>query len=88
MMDANLIDGLERLGASRGMIEASIARRSLSPELRFTLEDPEKRIFSAERGCYRGSIDGWIRTHHAGSIADLVESLVPHLGRESFYELM
>jgi hypothetical protein len=60
------------------------------PLLRFTLTDNNKRIFSPERWCFRGSIDDWISLfeHDDGSLRELCEELLPHLGQESFYEIM
>ncbi len=61
-----------------------------SPMIRFTLVDPQKRLFIAERYCFRGSIDDWM--HLLGGGADSLQTLaaryVRHLGEESFYELM
>lgn len=60
--------------------------------LRFTLVDEDRRLFSAERWCFRGSIDNWFpltfSTPPVAPLDDLVHALAPHLGRESFYELM
>jgi hypothetical protein len=61
-----------------------------SPFLRFTLVDPQKRLFVAERFCFRGSIDDWMHLLGGGpdSLQTLVKRYVRHLGEESFYELM
>lgn len=61
-----------------------------SPIFRFTLIDPQERLFIAERFCFRGSIDDWIRLSGGGpdSLQTLVTRYVKHLGEESFYELM
>ena len=59
--------------------------------MRFTLVDAEARTFRVQRWCFRGSIERWIDLWMAGSegeLADLVQRFCPHLGRESFYELM
>jgi len=56
--------------------------------LRFTLIDEQHRLFSAERWCFRGSIDDWIHVGlRPGSLETLITSLAPHLGQESFFEL-
>ncbi|SCA62384.1 Uncharacterized protein SCG7086_AA_00100 [Chlamydiales bacterium SCGC AG-110-P3] len=55
--------------------------------LRFTLVDEEKRLFSTERWCCRGSIDDWIDLPNSGSLKSVCEALVPHIGQESFYDL-
>jgi hypothetical protein len=61
-----------------------------SPMMRFTLVDPQERLFIAERYCFRGSIDDWIRLFGGGpdSLQNLAAKYVKHLGEESFYELM
>src|SRR6266581_2548656 len=56
--------------------------------LRFTLLDPKQRLFSVERMCYLGSIDGWLELHgQTGPVAKLAHALIPTLGTEQFYEL-
>lgn len=54
--------------------------------LRFVLVDKTKRTFRAERMCYRSFVDGWM-TLAEGSLKALAETYLPHLRRESFYEL-
>lgn len=59
--------------------------------MRFTLADEDKRIFQVQRWCFRGSIDNWIDLWISGSngnLADLVKKFCPHIGQESFFELM
>lgn len=60
-----------------------------TPVLRFVLNDPQKRLFIAERYCFRGSVDDWIGLTGGGpdALGPLLERFVEHLGRESFYEL-
>ena len=61
------------------------------PVLRFTLIDEDSRAFRAQRWCFRGSVDGWIDLWSAGGrgpLPDLVAKLAPHLGRESFFDLI
>ncbi len=57
--------------------------------LKFTLCDDDRRLFAASRWCYRGSIDDWIPLF-AGreSLSALAKNLCPHIGEESFFELM
>ena len=57
-----------------------------SPMLRFLLEDEQRRLFTAQRYCFRGSIDDWIDLGH-GPLAKLVKQYVKHLGKESYFEL-
>ncbi len=61
-----------------------------SPIFRFTLVDPQERLFIAERFCFRGSIDDWMHLLDGGpdSLEILATRYVRHLGKESFYELM
>ena len=59
--------------------------------MRFTLVDEEARTFRVQRWCFRGSIDRWIDLYLAGSegnLKDLVKKFCPHIGKESFFELM
>ena len=59
--------------------------------LRFTLDDEKNRTFQVQRWCFLGSIDGWIdlwASENEGKLSDLVKKFCPHLGRDSFYELM
>ena len=59
-----------------------------SPMLRFWLVDEDKRIFRADRWCFRGSIDGWISLMGGdGSLETLARKYLPHLAKESFFEL-
>jgi hypothetical protein len=61
-----------------------------SPMMRFTLVDPQERLFIAERFSFRGSFDDWMHLLSGGpdSLQTLVKRYVRHLGQESFYELM
>lgn len=58
-------------------------------EMRFILTDAERRLFRAERMCYRSSVDGWLplRTIGIASIEQLARRLVPTLGTDAFFEL-
>lgn len=59
--------------------------------MRFTLADAKTRTFRAQRWCFRGSIDRWIDLPLAGNrgnLAGLVRKFAPHIGQESFFELM
>jgi hypothetical protein len=62
---------------------------SFQAVLRFILTDPEKRIFRAERYCFRGSIDDWVPIGAAvgAKLPALLDKFIRHLGKESFYEL-
>ena len=59
--------------------------------LRFTLDDKKDRTFRVQRWCFKGSIDDWIDLWVSGGIGklpDLVRQFCPHIGQDSFYELM
>jgi hypothetical protein len=56
--------------------------------LRFTLIDEDRRSFAAERWCFLGSIDDWIPLSGGGDLSQLVKRYAPHIGKESFFELM
>ena len=57
------------------------------PVLRFILVDAERRLFTPERYCFRGSVDDWISIGPPESIEKLAAKYVKHLGQESMYEL-
>ncbi len=56
--------------------------------LRFTLVDPETREYVTERYCFRGSVDDWIHISGPGALAPQCRKFIPHIGRESFYDLI
>lgn len=58
-----------------------------SPMLQFLLEDAQRRLFTAQRYCFVGSIDDWIDIGH-GSLPTLVKRYVKHLGKESYFDLL
>jgi hypothetical protein len=58
-----------------------------TPVLRFILLDPKRRLFSAQRWCYLGSIDGWLELRQTGPVATLARALIPTLGTDRFFEL-
>ena len=59
-----------------------------SPMYRFTLTDENERWFSLERWCYRGRIDGWIPLSAGRTLDELAADFLPHLGQESFFDLI
>lgn len=67
--------------------DSILSRRPYCRMLKFKLLDADRRLFAAERWCFRGSIDDWIHLSVPRSLYDLVQTYVPHLGRQSFYEL-
>jgi hypothetical protein len=57
-----------------------------SPMMQFILDDAQRRLFTAQRYCFIGSIDDWIDIGH-GPLATLVKKYVKHLGKESYFDL-
>ena len=78
----------KEFGTPRDMV-AEIMQKSASytAMMRFALVDEEKRRFSVCRWCFRGSIDDWFSLG-GGELSAMVKKYVPHLGKESFFELM
>jgi hypothetical protein len=62
-------------------------RGDYSPVLRFVLDDPGSRTFHVERMTYRGD-GGWSWPLAGGKLTALARRYLPHLGKESFFDLM
>jgi hypothetical protein len=74
-----------------GFRELPVYYGSYTKVMRFTLVDEDERTFRVQRWCFRGSIDRWIDLWSSGSegnLPDLVKKFCPHIGQESFFELM
>src|SRR2546430_1111837 len=72
------IPGLSRPGLAEELRALEERHAHYTPELRFTLLDPKQRLFSVERMCYLGSIDGWLELHgQTGLVAKLALVLIP-----------
>ncbi len=54
--------------------------------LRFRLVDREQRIFTAERFCFRGSIDDWIFFDGPDNLIDLGKRCINLLGTDKFFD--
>jgi hypothetical protein len=67
---------------------ATYDRRTYMPMMKFTLVDEETRRFCACRWCFLGSIDDWFPLAGSGDLSNLVQKYAPHLGKQSFFELM
>jgi len=66
----------------------AIRRANYMAVMRFVLVDAEKRLFLAERFCFRGSVDDWIDIGGGlGQLPMLLKKFVRHLGHESLYDL-
>jgi hypothetical protein len=87
---ASLLGGIfGQFGASMSGLQDWTARHCrYSAELKFTLTDASRQRFSASRYCYRGSIDRWITLDTGKKLEVLAEMYLPHLGKESFFDLM
>ncbi|MBI4488529.1 MAG: hypothetical protein HY694_05550 [Deltaproteobacteria bacterium] len=59
-----------------------------TPIMRFLLVDDQRRLFTAQRMCFRGSMEGWRSIEYNKSIAKLASGLIPTLGTEAFFELV
>ncbi len=82
---------LDLEGFGIGLTELPTFDRRYMKVMRFTLVDEKHRTFRVQRWCFRGSIDRWIdlwESRSAGKLADLVKRFCPHIGQESFFELM
>jgi hypothetical protein len=66
----------------------SLARRTrYVPVLRFTLVDADTRTFTVERMCWRGGLEGWRSLHASGGLVEVVPRYLPHVGKDSFFDL-
>ena len=61
-------------------------RPRLYPLLRFVLTDKDRRLFAVERVCFTGD-RAWVRLEALPLSAALMKYL-PHLGRDSFFDLI
>jgi hypothetical protein len=64
----------------------NIMDQNYTAMLRFCLEDKEKRLFSAERFCFRGHSDRWIYLEDSEKFKELVKRNVDLLGTDKFFE--
>lgn len=78
----------ECIGGEDKQREWVLQHTRYSAMFRFTLKDEDKRLYSIERWCFRGSVDRWIHLDNGIPLEDLAKTYLPHLGHESFYELM
>jgi hypothetical protein len=56
--------------------------------LRFRLTDREERLYALDRWCFSGSIDDWIFVAGGKQLDALAAEYLPHLGQDTFYEMM
>ncbi len=85
----NSPNSLKRFGF--GLTELPTFNQRYMKVMRFTLVDEKNRTFRVQRWCFRGSIDRWIdlwESRSEGKLSALVKRFCPHIGQESFFELM
>ena len=88
LLIGNLFGGaLMRPGTTEQLRALQERHAQYTPIFRFTLLDPKRRIFSAERMCYRSWIDGWLKLMQTGTATQLAQTLIPTLGTDEFFEL-
>ncbi len=86
--DMDSLSDMCREFQGRGLTDDERRRHaSYMAVLRFTLVDPESREYVTERYCFRGSVDDWIHIAGPDLLAPQCREFIPHLGRESFYDL-
>ena len=64
----------------------NVADRDYTAILRFRLVEPNLRLFSVERFCFRGSIDDWIYVDGPYKLDDLAKKWINMLGTDNFFE--
>jgi hypothetical protein len=82
---------LDLKGLGFGLTDLPTFNQRYLKVMRFNLVDENGRMFRVQRWCFRGSIDRWIdlfESRSEGKLSDLVKRFCPHIGQESFYELM
>jgi hypothetical protein len=84
--------GLESIAlpwiSKAAMKQSAIQNATYMAVMRFLLADPEKRLFLAERFCFRGSVEDWINIGGpAQKLSVVLKKFIKHLGNESIFEL-
>ncbi len=89
---AELVAGFQQLvplPPAPGTVDQLVARlehrQEFSAVLRFTLRNVEQRTFIAERMCYLGSIDDFIRIGY-GPLEPMASDIIATLGTDEFFE--
>ena len=80
-----LREGLNFGDAMQAIVNA--ADQHYSAVMKFGLIDKERRLFIAERFCFRGSIDDWIEISSPNALKKLAKKYIKRLGTEGFYDL-
>ncbi|MCA9569759.1 MAG: hypothetical protein KC656_18070, partial [Myxococcales bacterium] len=72
----------------RQAIAAELAKRArFEAVLKFTLLDADERSFEVARMRYTGN-GGWSHPLALGTLPELAARFVPHVGKDSFFQLM
>jgi len=74
--------------AARSAEAFIISRSTYTKMMRFVLADEKARTFDAQRWCFLGSIDDWHYLAGEKTLEELIKKYVPHLGKESFFDLV
>ncbi len=64
----------------------SVSDQHYTAMLRYRLVDRERRMFTAERFCFRGSIDDWIHLGGPDDLKSLVTRYMKLLGTDEFFD--
>lgn len=68
------------------MAEALAKRARFEPVLKFDLLDEDERTFDVTRWRYSGD-GGWTYPLETGALPELVQTFLPHIGKQSFFDL-
>jgi|SRR5208283_4273367 len=82
------IGGLMGLGSLDRLFPDLRYSSTYLPMMKFILVDEKSRRFHVERWCFKGSIDDWFPLMGSGTLSQMVAKYTPHLGKESFFQLM
>ena len=81
---ASLCPGMTVDNAISALVSA--ADQHYTAMLRFRLADKKRRTFTAERFCFRGSIDDWIYLGGPDHLKNLTERYIELLGTDNFFD--
>ena len=75
------------IDSTKAFIFEKMQTGPLEPVMRFELIDEESRRFNIERMTYRGAGD-WHSLWKFGALNELADKFLPHLGKDSFFDLI
>jgi len=84
LKNASLRPGMNVDDAMNFLVSAT--DRHYTAMLRFRLVEKEKRAFTVERFCFRGSIDDWIYLGGPDTLKNLIKDYIELLGTEEFFD--